>query len=96
VGGGAHAELDEPFSARADPLGQESAQLPGVSAFGLCLYHVLPSWPTKIGSKPSTAIHQHRRSRRCPHGVPATPCIWPSGVSAMDDTQWHSRSIYSS
>jgi putative transposase len=39
------------FRRGADPLGQESAQLPGVSAFGLCLHHVSPSWPIEIGSK---------------------------------------------
>jgi hypothetical protein len=32
--------LDESLSARADPLGQESVQLSGISSFGLCLYHV--------------------------------------------------------
>ena len=45
-----HPELDESFPARADPLGQESTQLPGVSAFGLCLYYVSTIWPIGIGS----------------------------------------------
>jgi hypothetical protein len=32
--------LDESLPARADSVGQESAQLPGFFAFGLCLYHI--------------------------------------------------------
>jgi hypothetical protein len=31
-------------------LGQEGAQLSGISAFGLRLYHVSPSGPIEIGS----------------------------------------------
>jgi site-specific DNA recombinase len=45
-----HAQLDESVPACVDPLGQESAELCGVSAFGLCLYDVQTIWPTGIGS----------------------------------------------
>src|SRR5262245_41768037 len=42
--------LDESLPARADSNGQESAQLSGVFAFGLCLHHVSTIWPIGIGS----------------------------------------------
>jgi transposase len=40
VGRGAPAAVDESLPARADPLGQDRAQLLGGSSFGLGLYHV--------------------------------------------------------
>ena len=52
-------QLDESFPARADPLGQESTQLPGVSAFGLCLYYVSTIWPIGIDSKVIARFEGH-------------------------------------
>src|SRR5512132_4169781 len=51
VGGGAHAQLDASLPACSDPLGQDSAELCGVAAFGMCLYYIQTIWPTGIGSK---------------------------------------------
>lgn len=47
---------DEAFPARADPLGQASAPLPGVSACGLCLYHLindLAYWDRLLAESPN-------------------------------------------
>jgi hypothetical protein len=47
----------------------ESRQRSGISAFGVCLYYVSPSWPIEIASKletraQGTAEHTHYRSVR--------------------------------
>jgi hypothetical protein len=49
-GRGAHTSLDESLPARAEPLGQNSAQLSRVSAYGMCLQDLQPSWPIGLGS----------------------------------------------
>lgn len=42
--------IPAPLWARVDPLGQESMQLRGVSALGVCLYHLSTRWPMEIAS----------------------------------------------
>lgn len=51
LGSGADTQLDEPFSRRADPLGQKSRELSGLAPSGLCLYYVPSYGPIGVGSK---------------------------------------------
>lgn len=51
LGSGTDAQLDEPFSQRAHPLGQKGRELSGPAPSYLCFYYVPGYGPIGIGSK---------------------------------------------
>src|SRR5690348_13525948 len=62
LGGRAHAFVDEPFPALADPLGEEGRELPGVGAFCVCFHRVQRLRAFRIGSNTTAALIWYNRA----------------------------------
>ncbi len=51
MGGGTHAQLDEPLPPHPDAMGKEGRELSGIASSGLCRHHVPLCGVIRIGSK---------------------------------------------